>query len=84
MKPAGARFTTKFFGGNWYPEFSMAERIRSRDSRMVESGRPTMMKLGSPRMMSTSTSMMRASMPWMPDEIDLDNISVPSCRWCGL
>jgi site-specific DNA recombinase len=52
---AGARFTVMRCGGNSKPEFLIAERTRSRLSRTVASGRPTIEKWGSPN--ETSTSM---------------------------
>ena len=38
--------------------------MRSRLSRTVESGRPTVVKHGSPEATSTSTDTVAASMPW--------------------
>ena len=55
---AGARFTVMRCAGNVNPEFLIAARTRSRLSRTVASGRPTMVKWGSPN--DTSTSMWTA------------------------
>ena len=52
---AGARLTVMRWWGNSNPEFLMAERTRSRLSRTVASGKPTIVKWGSPN--DTSTSM---------------------------
>ena len=41
--------------GNSSAELSSAARTRSRDSRMARSGRPTSVKVGNPRLTSTST-----------------------------
>src|SRR5215510_9667449 len=46
----------------------MAARIRSRLSRTLESGSPTVAKLGKPFTTSTSTQMPMAWMPWRPTE----------------
>ena len=51
---AGARLTVILCGGNSNPEFLIAERTRSRLSRTVASGRPTIVKWGSPNDTSTS------------------------------
>ena len=51
--------------GNSKPEFCSAVRTRSRASRMAVSPRPTMVKAGSPRRMSTSTVTGRTSRPWI-------------------
>jgi hypothetical protein len=49
--------------GKAKPEFLMAARTRSLDSWTAVSGRPTMVKEGRPREMSTSTWMMAPSSP---------------------
>ena len=54
--------------GKSKPELRMAARIRSRLSRTVESGSPTVEKLGRPLVTSTSTQTLRAWMPWIPAE----------------
>ena len=46
--PAGARLTVIFLGGKEKPVFLSAARMRSRLSRTVASGRPTMENCGSP------------------------------------
>ena len=52
---AGARLTVMRWCGNSKPELRIAERTRSRLSRTVASGSPTIVKWGSPN--ATSTSM---------------------------
>jgi len=52
---AGARLTTIFLGGRANPQLLNAARIRSRLSRIVLSGRPTILKALSPIATSTST-----------------------------
>ncbi len=52
---AGARLTTIFLGGRANPQLLNAARMRSRLSRIVLSGRPTMLKALSPIATSTST-----------------------------
>ena len=49
--------------GNSDPEFLIAARTRSRDSWTEESGSPTMLNLGTPGEMSTSTSTSCPSTP---------------------
>src|SRR4029453_19282541 len=61
---AGARFTVMRWGGNSNPEFRMALRTRSRLSRTLVSGRPTIVKIGMPNDTSTSTWTAHASMPY--------------------
>ena len=51
---AGARLTVIRCGGNSKPEFLIAERTRSRLSRTVASGSPTIVKCGRPNETSTS------------------------------
>src|ERR1051325_9894240 len=58
---AGARFTVTRCSGNRYPEFLMALRTRSRLSRTLASGRPTIVKTGNPSDTSTSTTTVKAS-----------------------
>ena len=60
---AGARFTVIFFTGKWNPLFLSAARTRSRLSRTVASGSPTIENWGRPDEMSTSTSTRCASTP---------------------
>lgn len=60
---AGARLTVIFLTGNWKPLFLRAARTRSRLSRTVASGNPTMENCGNPDERSTSTSTRWASMP---------------------
>ena len=60
---AGARFTVIFFTGKWNPLFLSAARTRSRLSRTVASGSPTMENWGRPEERSTSTSTRCASTP---------------------
>ena len=62
-RSAGARLTVIRCSGNSKPELTIAARTRSRDSRTAASGRPTIVKEGSPRRMSTSTSTGTASTP---------------------
>ena len=45
LRSAGARLMVMRVGGRSKPEFLMAERTRSRDSRTAASGRPTVAKL---------------------------------------
>ena len=56
-KGAGARLTTILRIGKLKPELANAARMRSRLSRMVPSGNPTMVNWLSPSERSTSTSM---------------------------
>jgi hypothetical protein len=66
LRSAGARLMVMRVGGRSKPEFLMADRTRSRDSRTAASGRPTVAKVSSWVLIpekSTSTSMMCASMP---------------------
>ena len=49
--------------GNSRPELRMAARTRSRLSRTVASGRPTVLNEGSPEVTSTSMKMVAASIP---------------------
>src|SRR3954470_13913184 len=51
------------FCGNSKPEFTIAERTRSRASRTALSARPTTVNAGRPWRTSASTSTRRASMP---------------------
>ena len=60
---AGARLTVTRCGGNSKPEFRIALRTRSRLSRTLASGRPTIVKVGSPNDTSTSTWTGQASTP---------------------
>jgi len=53
---AGARFTVIFLVGNSKAEFLMAELTLSLASFTATSGRPTILKRGSPLARSTSTS----------------------------
>ena len=52
---AGARLTVTRSGGNGKPELRIAVRTRSRLSRTVASGSPTIVTPGSPGDTSTST-----------------------------
>ena len=54
-RSAGARLTVMRSTGKSKPAFRMAARTRSRLSRTVESGSPTVVKDGSPEVTSTST-----------------------------
>ena len=61
---AGARLTVTALAGYPKPALISEDLMRSRLSRTAVSGNPTVMKFfGSPRYMSTSTSMGRASTP---------------------
>ena len=60
---AGARFTVMRWAGNSKPELRIALRTRSRLSRTLASGRPTIVKPGNPNDTSTSTWTGQASMP---------------------
>ena len=60
---AGARLIVMRSTGNSSPAFRIAARTRSRLSRTVESGRPTVVKDGRPGATSTSTKTSAASMP---------------------
>src|SRR6476661_853595 len=60
---AGARFTVMRCGGNWNPELRIALLTRSRLSRTLASGRPTIVKEGNPNDTSTSTCTAHASTP---------------------
>ena len=51
----GARLTVIRLGGKVAPALRMAARTRSLASLTAASGRPTMLKAGSPEAMSTST-----------------------------
>ena len=52
---AGERFTVILCGGYSKPEFRIARRTRSRLSRTLASGRPTIVNDGKPYETSTST-----------------------------
>ena len=60
---AGARLIVTRWAGNSKPEFRIALRTRSRLSRTLESGSPTILKAGSPKDTSTSTLTSDASIP---------------------
>ena len=60
---AGARLTVMRCGGNSKPELRIALRTRSRLSRTLASGRPTIVKSGRPNETSTSTWTGQASTP---------------------
>src|ERR1039458_5332599 len=60
---AGARLTTIRWAGNSKPELRMALLTRSRLSRTLASGRPTIVKPGKPNDTSTSTWTGQASTP---------------------
>ena len=60
---AGARLTVIRWGGKSKPEFLMALRTRSRLSRTLASGNPTIVNAGRPNETSTSTLTAQASMP---------------------
>ena len=60
---AGARLTVIRCGGNSYPELRIALRIRSRLSRTLGSGSPTIVNPGRPNETSTSIVTGDASMP---------------------
>ena len=60
---AGARLTVIRCGGNSNPELRIALRTRSRLSRTLGSGRPTIVNEGRPNVTSTSTWTGKASMP---------------------
>ena len=62
-RSAGARLTVIRSIGNSKPALRMAARTRSRLSRTVESGSPTVVKEGRPAVTSTSTKMVAASIP---------------------
>ncbi len=61
--PDGARFTVTRRRGQGSPLESSAARTRSRDSRTAASGRPTMVKPGSPLETWTSTETGRPTAP---------------------
>jgi hypothetical protein len=61
--PAGARLTVTTPDGREKPLFRSADRTRSRASRTLGSGRPTIVNAGRPDETSTSTSRTRASIP---------------------
>jgi len=60
---AGARLTVTRCAGNLKPELRIALRTRSRLSRTLGSGSPTMLKAGRPNDTSTSTSIKDTSTP---------------------
>src|SRR6185436_5727719 len=60
---AGARLTVIRCGGNSNPELRIALRTRSRLSRTLASGRPTIVNIGRPKDTSTSTCTGKASTP---------------------
>ena len=60
---AGARFIVIRRAGNSNSELRIALRTRSRLSRTLESGRPTIVNVGRPNDTSTSTSTSEASTP---------------------
>ena len=60
---AGARLTVMRSIGNSNPELRIALRTRSRLSRTLASGRPTMLNAGRPNDTSTSTCTGQASIP---------------------
>ena len=60
---AGARLTVTRSDGNSNPQLRMAARTRSRLSRTLVSGSPTIVNIGSPNDTSTSTLTATASMP---------------------
>ena len=62
-RSAGARLTVMRSSGNSKPELLIAARTRSRLSRTVESGRPTVVNEGNPDVTSTSTKTVAASIP---------------------
>jgi hypothetical protein len=62
-RSAGARLAVIRVCGNSNPEFWIAARTRSRDSRTAASGSPTTANEGSPELTSTSTVTSRASTP---------------------
>ncbi len=61
---AGDKLTRIFFGGSKIPIDCRAARTRSRDSRTVLSGRPTMVNAGRPAPRCTCTSTGKVSIPW--------------------
>src|SRR3989338_7693186 len=63
LRSAGARLTVIFFVGKARSLFLMAARTRSALSRQAASGRPIILKEGSPFDMSISTSTGNASIP---------------------
>ena len=60
---AGAKFIVIFSARNKRPEFLIAVRTRSLDSRTEASGNPTMSKVGIPLLLSTSTEIIIPSTP---------------------
>ena len=66
LRSAGARLTVMRSSGILYPLFKMAAFTRSRDSRTVVSGRPTISKAGMPKLTFTSARTGKLSMPAMP------------------
>ena len=71
LRSAGARLTVIRRIGNSQPELRTAARTRSRASWTAVSGRPTIVKEGSPGEISTSTSTMNPSRPTTADVCDL-------------
>src|SRR5437870_1096841 len=63
LTSAGARLTVTRWAGNSNPEFRIALLTRSRLSRTLASGRPTIVNAGKPNATSTSTWTGQASTP---------------------
>src|SRR3989338_1848455 len=76
LRSAGARLTVIFFVGKTKSLFLMAARTRSALSRQAVSGRPMMLKEGSPFDMSISTSTGNASIPITALDNTVASISV--------
>ena len=62
-RSAGARFTVMRCGGNSRPALRIALRTRSRLSRTLASGRPTIVNSGRPKLTSASTRTSSADTP---------------------
>ena len=77
LRSAGARLTVIRRIGNSHPEFLMAARTRSRASCTAASGRPTIVKAGSPGEISTSTSTITPSRPTIAHVLLLASMGKP-------
>jgi hypothetical protein len=66
--------------GKKRPMLRMAARTLSRLSCTAASGRPTVVIEGSPRPLSTSTSMSAASNPKAAHKVTLASVDYPGCE----
>mgnify|MGYP006924662872 CR=1 FL=1 len=71
---AGARLMVILASGKSYPEFRKAALTRSRDSRTVQSGRPTMSNEGKPLARSASTATGTPEMPMTAQPLAIASI----------